>query len=77
MGALMRQIISTVCVVLWIVIWIFVMGIAIADWDGDGPKMLATGGLVATATTIGLTQELAEWRSRPKGKVSAAPPIQG
>ena len=73
----MRRIISTMCVVLWIVIWIFVMGIAIADWDGDGPKMLATGGLVAAATTIGLTQELAEWRSRPKRKVSAAPPIQG
>jgi hypothetical protein len=73
----MRQIISTVCVVLWIVIWIFVMGIAIADWDDDGPKMLATCGLAATATTIGLTQELAEWRSHPKGKVSAAPPIQG
>ena len=48
-----------------------------SDWDGDGPKMLATGELVAAATTIGLTQELAEWPSRPKGKVSAAPPIQG
>jgi len=67
----MRQLISTVCVVLWIVIWIFVMGIAIADWDDDGPKMLATGGLVAAITTIGLTQELAEWRSRPSTTKSA------
>jgi hypothetical protein len=72
----MRQIISTVCVVLWIAIWIFLMGMVIADWDGDGPKMLVTGGLVAAITTIGLAQELAGWRSRPKGKVSEASPVQ-
>jgi hypothetical protein len=66
----MRQVISTVCVALWIAIWICVMEIVIADWDGDGPKMLVAGGLVAVITTVALAQELGEWRSRPKGKVS-------
>jgi hypothetical protein len=60
----MRQIISIVCVVLWIAIWICVMGIVIADWDGDGPKMLIAGGLVAVITTVALAQELGEWGRR-------------
>ena len=67
----MRQIISSVCVVLWIAIWVFVMGSVIADWDGDGPKMLVTGALLAAITTIGLAQELAEWRSRPNATKSS------
>ena len=67
----MRQIISSMCVVLWIAIWVFVMGSVIADWDGDGPKMLVTGALLAAITTIGLAQELAEWRSRPSTTKSA------
>jgi hypothetical protein len=74
----MRQIISTVCVVLWIAIWICVMGIVIADWDGDGLKMLIAGGLVAAITTVALAQELGEWRRHTEAsplKRLSLPPV--
>ena len=64
MGAIMRQIISSVYGALLIAIWIGVMGIVVAVLDS--PEMLIAGGLVAAILTVALAQEFVEWRSRPR-----------
>ena len=67
----MRQIISNGYGVLLIAIWIGVMGAVIAVLDSGEPKwVLVVAAFVAATITVTLVEELIEWRSRPKGKLS-------
>jgi len=73
----MRQIISSVYGAVLIAIWIGVMGTVIAVLDSGEPKwLLVAAGFVAATITVTLVQEFVEWRSRTRGKVSEASPVQ-
>jgi hypothetical protein len=74
MGAIMRQIISSVLLVAMCigsmasVIWVLNFG--------GFNLMLIAGGCIAAVSTVVLAEEFVEWRSRTKGKVSEASPVQ-
>jgi hypothetical protein len=74
MGAIMRQIISSVLLVAMCigsmasVIWVLSFG--------GFNLMLIAGGCIAAVSTVVLAEEFVEWRSRTKGKVSEASPVQ-
>ena len=75
MGAIMRQIISSVLLVAMCigsmasVIWVLNFG---------GFKlMLVAGGCIAAASTVVLVEEFVEWRSRTRGKVLETSPVKG
>jgi hypothetical protein len=70
----MRHIIS--CVLL-IAIWLCSMAsvIWVLAFGGRGLVLIA-GGTIAAVITVTLAEEFVEWRSRPRGKVQEASPVQ-
>jgi hypothetical protein len=74
MGVIMRQIIYSVLLVAMCigsmasVIWVLSFG--------GFNLMLIAGGCIAAVSTVVLAEEFVEWRSRTKGKVSEASPVQ-
>jgi hypothetical protein len=74
MGAIMRQIISSV---LLVAMCIGSMASVIWVLNSSGFNlMLIAGGCIAAVSTVVLAEEFVEWRSRTKGKVSEASPVK-
>jgi hypothetical protein len=74
MGAIMRQIVSSVLMVamctgsMAIVIWVLNFG--------GFNLMLIAGGCIVAASTVALAEAFIEWRSRSRGNVSEASPLK-